>query len=204
MNKGAPTQDRLIAAARGIFTRKGFDAASVREITREAGANLGAITYHFGSKQALYDAVLEDAFAPLSAVLEQARFAKGAPPLDRIERIVRAVFEKLGTTPELPLLIIQQVIRQGALPAPATRALGQVLGVLVQLIREGQVDGTIHEGDALLLAVSIWSQPVYFGLIRRLAPDHLLKASGGVPSMSAMADNAVGFIRRGLARAAED
>jgi len=188
MNKGAPTQDRLIAAARGIFTRKGFDAASVREITREAGANLGAITYHFGSKQALYDAVLEDAFAPLSAVLEQARFAKGAPPLDRIERIVRAVFEKLGTTPELPLLIIQQVIRQGALPAPATRALGQVLGVLVPL----------------LLAVSIWSQPVYFGLIRRLAPDHLLKASGGVPSMSAMADNAVGFIRRGLARAAED
>jgi TetR/AcrR family transcriptional regulator, regulator of cefoperazone and chloramphenicol sensitivity len=204
MNDPGTTRLRLIAAAREVFTRKGFDAASVREITGDAGANLGAITYHFGSKQALYDAVLEDAFAPLAGVLQQARAATGAPPLDRIERIVRAVFDKLAGTPDLPLLIIQQAVRQSALPGPAQRALGQVLGVLVELIRAGQGQGSIREGDPMLLAVSIWAQPVYFGLLRRLAPDRLLQGSGGVPAIGAMADHAVAFIRRGLAPASED
>lgn len=200
MNESASTRQRLIQAARDLFTRKGFDATSVREITRDADANLGAITYHFGSKQALYDAVLDDAFAPMSPVLERARITGAAAPIDRIEQLVRVFFAKLSQSPELPLLIMQQVVRHGELPAPATRMLGQVLGVLVQLIGEGQADGTIREGDPLLLAVSIWSQPFYFGLLRRLSPDRLLRTAAGVPAIETLADHVVEFVRRGLAR----
>lgn len=53
------TRQRLLAAAGEIFSCKGFDAATVREITRLAKVNLAAIHYHFGSKERLYQAVLE-------------------------------------------------------------------------------------------------------------------------------------------------
>jgi AcrR family transcriptional regulator len=48
------TRGRLLDAAESLFGQHGFEAASVRAITRRARANLGAITYHFGSKEELY------------------------------------------------------------------------------------------------------------------------------------------------------
>lgn len=55
------TRMRLIEAAGEIFSCKGYQAATVREITKAAKANLAAIHYHFGSKDRLYQAVLEHA-----------------------------------------------------------------------------------------------------------------------------------------------
>ncbi|MEA4854975.1 CerR family C-terminal domain-containing protein [Solidesulfovibrio sp.] len=55
------TRVRLLDAAGEIFSCKGYQAATVREITKVAKANLAAIHYHFGSKDRLYQAVLEHA-----------------------------------------------------------------------------------------------------------------------------------------------
>ncbi len=55
------TRMRLLEAAGEIFSCKGYQAATVREITRSARANLAAVHYHFGSKDRLYQAVLEQA-----------------------------------------------------------------------------------------------------------------------------------------------
>ena len=51
------TSHKLLDAAERVFADRGYDAASVREITAAAGVNLAAVNYHFGSKAALYDAV---------------------------------------------------------------------------------------------------------------------------------------------------
>lgn len=53
------TRRALVAAGISAFGEHGFEAASVRDITAEAGVNQGAITYHFGGKEGLYRAVLE-------------------------------------------------------------------------------------------------------------------------------------------------
>jgi AcrR family transcriptional regulator len=52
-------RDELVGAARRVIGRDGFAAATVGEITREAGASLGLLNYHFGSK----DEVVAEAFA---------------------------------------------------------------------------------------------------------------------------------------------
>ncbi len=58
-DRGAETRGRLIVAALDAFGRLGFEAASTREIARQADANLAAIVYHFGSKEGLHRAVAE-------------------------------------------------------------------------------------------------------------------------------------------------
>ena len=52
------TRRRLLEAAGEVFADKGFREATVREICAAAGANVAAVNYHFGSKQALYNAAL--------------------------------------------------------------------------------------------------------------------------------------------------
>ena len=55
------TRGALIEAATTVFAEQGFEAGSVRTITRIAKANQAAITYHFGGKDGLYRAVLRAA-----------------------------------------------------------------------------------------------------------------------------------------------
>ena len=64
-SRNTDTATRLRTAGRRIFARQGYEGASLRAITREARANLGAVTYHFGSKEGLYEAVVDSALAPL-------------------------------------------------------------------------------------------------------------------------------------------
>jgi AcrR family transcriptional regulator len=54
-----PTQWRLLVAAEELFAEHGFAGTSVRDITTEAGANVAAVNYHFGSKQQLYQKLFE-------------------------------------------------------------------------------------------------------------------------------------------------
>jgi AcrR family transcriptional regulator len=55
----ASTPDRILQAAERLFSERGIDAVSLREITTAAGVNSAAAHYHFGSKEA----VLEELFA---------------------------------------------------------------------------------------------------------------------------------------------
>ena len=53
------TRERLLRAAGQVFARRGFHSTTVREIARKAQANVAAVSYHFGSKEGLYVAVLK-------------------------------------------------------------------------------------------------------------------------------------------------
>jgi AcrR family transcriptional regulator len=62
-----PTREKLLAVAERHFAEHGYDAASVRRIMAEAGVDTGAVHYHFGSKQSLFEAVLKRRLAPVNA-----------------------------------------------------------------------------------------------------------------------------------------
>jgi len=64
-------RERILASARTLLARDGV-AATVEEITRQAGVGMGTLYRHFETKEELIDAVLEDAFAELVRVAEQA------------------------------------------------------------------------------------------------------------------------------------
>jgi AcrR family transcriptional regulator len=87
------TQIRILDAAEELFMQHGFEGASMRMLTAKAGVNLAAINYHFGSKDALIEAVFHRRLDAMNAEriagldrLEQA--AAGAPLAP--EAIIRA------------------------------------------------------------------------------------------------------------------
>ncbi len=52
------TRKRILDAAELMFMQNGYDGTSMRQVTSAAGVNLAAANYHFGSKEALMQAVL--------------------------------------------------------------------------------------------------------------------------------------------------
>ncbi len=192
------TRTDLLEAARHVFARNGFDGASVRAITAEAGANLGAVTYHFGSKRALYDAMLEEGFRPLVQRVRRAVDGEGSA-LDRMVAVAEAYFEHLADHGDLPHLLLQEVAAGREPPDPAKRVILEVRRLLVKLHEEGQIDGSIRSGDPTFTALSVISQPTYLTLI---AP--ALRALTRVDlddhtTRDEVTRHVAGFVRRGLA-----
>jgi AcrR family transcriptional regulator len=61
------TKIRIMEAAEQLFAAKGFDATSMRDITKAAGVNLASVNYHFGSKEALISAIFSRHLGSLNA-----------------------------------------------------------------------------------------------------------------------------------------
>jgi AcrR family transcriptional regulator len=87
------TKEKILDAAERLFGEQGFGSTSLRHIIAEAGVNLAAVHYHFGSKEELLDAVVVRKLAPINAerlaLLDKALATAGAKPLS-IEQFLDA------------------------------------------------------------------------------------------------------------------
>jgi AcrR family transcriptional regulator len=96
------TRDGLIKAAIAVFSAKGFEGGSIREITQAANANQAAINYHFGGKDGLYREVLKasvQAFAELSP-LDAERLADMDGP-QAVDTFIRTQLKALNRRDQL-------------------------------------------------------------------------------------------------------
>jgi AcrR family transcriptional regulator len=191
------TRRRLIAAGRKLIATRGFDGTSIRALTEEAGANLGAVTYHFGSKEKLYQAVLEEVVAPFR---ERVQVLRDMPlsALQRLEYFIRGMFQHLRENGDMPRFMVQEIVL-GDHPAPQIlESIRVVAPILIEIIQEGQDSGTIRKGDPVLMALSTLSQPIYLSIMPPvLAHEELKKAGVPQPRLSPE-DHAVEFVLRSL------
>lgn len=120
------TRERLLNIAEQRFGEGGYEGTSLRAITVAAAANIAAVNYHFGSKEALLRAAVARAMAPVNTErrrrLDQLE-AKGQPTA---EQLIRAFIE-----PGLDL-----VLRRGERGPVVARFIGRVAFDPSQRIRE--------------------------------------------------------------------
>lgn len=85
------TRTRILDAAEELFMQHGFEGTSMRQLTARAGVNLAAVNYHFGSKDALIEAVFKRRLDPMNAERVAALDAleKEGPALTSVD-IIRA------------------------------------------------------------------------------------------------------------------
>ncbi|MCI0435642.1 MAG: TetR/AcrR family transcriptional regulator [Gemmatimonadetes bacterium] len=193
------TREALIEAGRGLFAESGFDGASIRAITSAAGANLGAVTYHFGTKEAFYDAVIDSTVQGLADKVIVAAQGPGTG-IDRVAGVVHAHFSHLAAHPEIPRLLLQGVVSSGMPPRAALRHLRRVMEALAELIRAGQSDGTIRAGDPFLMGIALLSQSIHLAVMRE--PIRVMAGIdlGDDATQGRLTEHVVGFARAAVAR----
>jgi len=97
VNSSGSTKERILGAAEILFAQRGFDGASLRQLTAAAGVNLAAVNYHFGSK----DKLVEEVFRRRLDALNERRLAAlsriaGAPQTtleDVLEAFIRPALD---------------------------------------------------------------------------------------------------------------
>ncbi|MCS6817125.1 MAG: TetR/AcrR family transcriptional regulator [Blastocatellia bacterium] len=158
--RGELSRRKLLQAAKACFSRKGFYATSIAEITRRAGVSLGAFYLYFSSKTQILDELVRD----LNAQLRRNARAAIAGLTDRreIEREgFRAFFQFIHRNREA-----YRIVREAEFVSPPTArwyferlAQGYVRG-----LQEGMRRGEIRPLDAETLAYSLMGIGHFLGL----------------------------------------
>ena len=197
------TPQRLLTAARRVFAERGYEGGSVRLITARARANLGAVTYHFGSKERLYYAVLSEFTVPLGQTVVE-RASAPEPATKRIGAVIEAYYDQFARFPDFPALVIHELALGRKLPPPIKDTLDRVQPALFKLIQDGQAEGSVRAGPPVPIIMSILSQPFYFAMVRRLV-GQVVGPEFEKPEFRAMLiQHAIEFVRRGLAPEARE
>ena len=100
------TRVRILEAAYHVFARRGYEAATVEEITAECGIAKGALYGHFASKEELFRTILVEHVRRRTAETA-ARLEPGLPLRESILRIIEASWETCRTDPVWSPLIME-------------------------------------------------------------------------------------------------
>lgn len=106
--RGLRTRRRLVAAAEVVFGEKGFEAASISDITRQAGVALGTFYVYFPDKQALFVEVVDGLGERLREALAEGIAAAGTGDRLAVERAGFDAFFRFVSRHRLLYRVVRQ------------------------------------------------------------------------------------------------
>jgi AcrR family transcriptional regulator len=88
-------QIEILQVAEKLFAEEGFDGASIRTIAKDAGVNIAMISYYFGSKEKLLEALILYRSGSMKMELESI-LSEDLPPFDKINRLVDLYINRIN------------------------------------------------------------------------------------------------------------
>ncbi|QBR01585.1 TetR/AcrR family transcriptional regulator [Paraburkholderia pallida] len=162
------TRASILSAAIAEFAAKGFEAASIRNIADRAGMQHPRITYHFRSKEILWQAAAEFVFEQIQHEWEKC--LKDTPPactLERLRIVYRTIFQFTIEHPECHRFLLQESLGYSPrLQLFADTVLKPLIGWLLPQIREAQDEGALPKVEPIMfhyLLISLTATLSSFG-----------------------------------------
>jgi len=143
---------KILKTAAALFTARGYDGVSMREISQACGLSKPGLYYYYADKETLFLAVLEDHLGELSALLDRVEALPGSARA-RISAFIRAVLVEFPAERRAVIRLASQEI--GKLSEANRRGFNQqyearFTGRLAGLIAAGAAAGELRGLDAQL------------------------------------------------------
>lgn len=137
---GAATRQHLLDTAGQLFAERGFADATSKEICKRAGTPMASVNYHFGSREALYEAALVEAHRQVVGLDELAALTAGlSDPREKLRAVISHLvgFSTNADRPWGFMLMLREVLSpSSAIPALIDKAVRPKAAFLLGLIGE--------------------------------------------------------------------
>ena len=126
--KGEATREMILNAARMVFSRHPYNAASIRMIAKQGGFYHGLIRYHFSSKAAIFEALAEKSCQNLRAANKTwLKETVGLGPREGLSLYLDRFIAHYENHPEVFRTLVQNISQEGPLSIPGYRHLTELL-----------------------------------------------------------------------------
>jgi len=141
----AAKRDRILDAAERVFAQRGFFAAKVADIAREAGVADGTIYLYFKNKDDLLISLFESRMERVNQILADA-IATESRPRDQLGAFVRAYLELIADQPTAAEVLTIE-LRQSTkfMREYSAHRFGEMLRLLAGVIAAGQAAGELSD-----------------------------------------------------------
>lgn len=103
-------REQIIETTLQLFAEKGFEGTSIRDIAEKASVNVAMVNYYFGSKEKLFEKIIEHKSASTRGVLDEIQHNEALTHIQKIEAIIDIYIEKLFTYRMFHRLVQQELI----------------------------------------------------------------------------------------------
>ncbi|WP_327087256.1 TetR/AcrR family transcriptional regulator [Nonomuraea sp. NBC_01738] len=162
----ADTRMKVFGAAMELIAEQGYSATTVEAIAERAGVAKGTVFYNFGSKEALFGALLEFSIGRLAEALAEA--AVGETAVEKLDAVVLGqlrFFEQYGPFARVLLAEMGRTAWLDAVTQLRARALGVYAGVMREAVAAGEVRADL---DVETAATAVFGMVLTVSIERRV------------------------------------
>ena len=149
-------QIAIINAAQSLFAVHGFDGTSVRDIAQEAGVNVAMISYYFGSKEKLMEAVFEQKSIDTRIKVENLIQNEHLSHVEKVNILIEDYVDKFIAQQQFHRIMIREQLVETDSPVATLiyELKKRNLSSIKKLIHEGQKSGTFKRNIDMALMMS--------------------------------------------------
>jgi AcrR family transcriptional regulator len=166
----AGVKERILAVAKDLFIKNGYNGTSVRDIAAASDANIAHINYYFQSKYHLFEIIFEEAFDVLvKRVFEILQ--SDMPIFELVEAWINAYYEVLAEYHQMPIFILNEVNHNPAQLISKIKKMvpHKVFYVLSNRLEDERRKGTIKETSTIDFGLNVLSLCVFPFIFEKLA-----------------------------------
>src|ERR1700722_7793069 len=105
------TRVALLEAAKKLLLERGYAGASVRELTAASATNLGAVNYHFGSREELLNQAILEFFLEWGERVGEPVLAEDAGPLEQLAARARPMIDGISEAQPLFVMFLEGLLQ---------------------------------------------------------------------------------------------
>jgi AcrR family transcriptional regulator len=150
------TRALILAAARSVFARRGFEGTTTREVAAAARVNNAMIYYHFKDKDDLYRSVLADSFSAMTAIWDDGIFKSSAPVRQKIKKYIEGYIRFHQSNEDLRRIMAMEFAGSGGnITWICENYFADNFSRLTRIFREGIRNGEIRKVDPSMAVASL-------------------------------------------------
>jgi AcrR family transcriptional regulator len=205
--KSGGTRENLLIAASAVFMEKGFRNTTVAEICKRANANVSAVNYYFGSKEALYQEAWRHSFAEsLKAHPVDGGVSETAPAAERLRGHVKALVERIADENNRdffiswmeivnPTGLLEEIIKSELIPLRE-----KTLSLMRELLGAEATEKQVMFCETCLVSMCV--HPMLMRRVQKRAEN--LEGPPPLDDLEAFVDHVVKFVLAGIAAIRND
>lgn len=149
-------KDHILDVAEKVFSELGFDGASTRTISGEAGVNMAMLNYYFGSKEGLFLAVFNRKIISFQDLLKNIGSDETISAWNKVEKYIELYTQRVVTNNCFQRLLYQELSmqRRGELSDKITDILMKNANEVRKILRDGVDNGEFNKDIDIELVIS--------------------------------------------------
>lgn len=154
------TEEKILDAAKKVFTRKGMYGARMQQIADEAGINKALLHYYFRSKNKLFEAIFQESFKEF--VPKAFSILKTDLPFEeKIKKFVSNYIDVVSENPFMPIFIINEINQNPQRLSDITKMMSALKAEISMDLTKKFESGEYRKIDPVQLFSSLISMTVF-------------------------------------------